>query len=98
MANVCVESTARSAYERAYNVTVLGDAVAALSVAEMESALRFSLPHFSQIRSVAPWASPPDDLTTAGHSHEATRDDQKIVVESRFVNPMNPVPGSTNSA
>lgn len=45
--NCCVESTMRTAYERGYNVVTLTGAVAATSVEEGESAVKFDYPMFS---------------------------------------------------
>ncbi len=47
LTNCCVESTMRTAYERGYNVVTLTDAVAATSVEEGESAVKFDYPMFS---------------------------------------------------
>lgn len=47
LTNCCVESTMRTAYERGYNVLTLTDAVAATSVEEGESSVKFNYPMFS---------------------------------------------------
>ncbi|MDO5743560.1 MAG: cysteine hydrolase [Micrococcaceae bacterium] len=47
LTNCCVESTMRTAYERGFEVVTLTDAVAATSVEEGESAVRFNYPMFS---------------------------------------------------
>ncbi|POH59301.1 cysteine hydrolase [Arthrobacter glacialis] len=47
LTNCCVESTMLTAYERGYNVGTLTDAVAATSVEEGESAVKFDYPMFS---------------------------------------------------
>lgn len=47
LTNCCVESTMRTAYERGYEVVTITDAVAATSVEEGESAVRFNYPMFS---------------------------------------------------
>ncbi len=47
LTNCSVESTMRTAYERGYEVVTLADAVAATSVEEGESAVRFNYPMFS---------------------------------------------------
>lgn len=47
LTNCCVESTMRTAYERGYEVVTITDAVAATSIEEGESAVRFNYPMFS---------------------------------------------------
>jgi nicotinamidase-related amidase len=48
LTNCCVESTARSAYERGYEVITLTDCVAATSPEEQAAALKFTYPMFSK--------------------------------------------------
>ena len=47
LANYCVESTMRTGYENGYQVITLTDCVAATSMEEQNSALRFDYPMFS---------------------------------------------------
>jgi len=49
LTNVCVESSARSAYDFGYHVTVIADATAANSVEEQHFAETRTLPYFARV-------------------------------------------------
>ena len=48
LANCCVESTMRSAYERGYEVVTSTDCVGATSAAEQDNAITYDYPMFSK--------------------------------------------------
>jgi ureidoacrylate peracid hydrolase len=49
LTNCCVEGTARSGYEKGYNVVTLSDCTATFSEEQQHAALTYTLPMFSQV-------------------------------------------------
>lgn len=48
LTNCCVEGTARSGYDKGYNVITLSDCTAALSLEEQQAAVSYNFPMFSR--------------------------------------------------
>jgi ureidoacrylate peracid hydrolase len=72
LANTCIEATVRFAAELGYDVTVVRDAIAALSEDEMHAALEINLPNYAN--AIVPTTEIVNALQDAPPTHERTSD------------------------